>query len=91
MTQLYERVLQQDTPNEIPYELCETLSEQGLRKCLDVIIDEYDHFANNILSQGKEMFKNLVKTDGRSPLFGDQALEEGMFTQIVEPCASNTE
>jgi len=59
-----KRILQQAKPNEILTALFETLQENGLGRCIYGIIDEYDHFANNILSQGKEMFKDLVRTDG---------------------------
>ncbi len=59
-----QRILQEETPNDILNVLFDELNEKGLGKCLYVIIDEYDHFANNILSQGKDMFKDLVKTDG---------------------------
>lgn len=59
-----QHILQRETPNDILNALFDDINEKGLGKCLFVIIDEYDHFANNILSQGKEMFKDLVKTDG---------------------------
>ena len=59
-----QRILQQDKPNDILGELFDAVREKALGKCLYLIIDEYDHFANNILSQGKEMFKELVETDG---------------------------
>jgi len=58
------RVLKQERPNDLLGGLFQTLHDQGLRKSVYVLIDEYDHFANNILAQGKEMFKELVKTDG---------------------------
>lgn len=59
-----KRIVDQEKPNDILNELFKTISEKGAGKCIYVIIDEYDHFANNLLSQGKEMFKDLVKTDG---------------------------
>jgi hypothetical protein len=59
-----QRILQREAPNDLLNALFDELNKKGLGKCLYVIIDEYDHFANNILSQGKEMFKDLVKTDG---------------------------
>ncbi len=59
-----ERILQQKKPNDLLRALFQKIEEKGLGKCVYVIVDEYDHFANNILSQGKEMFKELVKTDG---------------------------
>jgi hypothetical protein len=58
------RIVEQGKPNDILNELFKAVREKGLGKCIYIIIDEYDHFANNILSQGKEMFKDLVKTDG---------------------------
>lgn len=76
-----QRVVSRETPNDILYELFETLSEKGLAQCVYIIIDEYDHFANNILSQGKEMFKNLVKTDGYVRPFYE-ALKMGTETVI---------
>lgn len=57
-------ILQAEKPNEILTALFDCVREKGLGKSLYVIIDEYDHFANNILSQGKQMFKDLVRTDG---------------------------
>lgn len=51
-------------PNDMLNTLFVTLSTKGLTGQVYVIIDEYDHFANNILSQGKTMFKDLVRTDG---------------------------
>ena len=57
-------IAQQEKPNDILNALFKKLNEKGLQHGLYVIIDEYDHFANNILSQGKEMFKDLVRTDG---------------------------
>ncbi len=51
-------------PNDMLNYLFTALSKKGLFGCVYVIIDEYDHFANNILSQGKTMFKDLVRTDG---------------------------
>ena len=59
-----QRILHYEKPNDILYGLFSTLEEKGLGKCLYIIIDEYDHFANNLLSQGKDMFKDLVRTDG---------------------------
>lgn len=58
------RILSEKKPNDILTHLFISLSKKQNEKCLYVIIDEYDHFANNILSQGKEMFKDLVRTDG---------------------------
>ncbi len=60
----HQRIVQQPKPNEIVRELFDILDSHGLRSWVYIIIDEYDHFTNNILSQGKAMFKLLVKTDG---------------------------
>jgi hypothetical protein len=57
-------ILSEKKPNDMLTTLFTSLSKKQSKKCVYVIIDEYDHFANNILSQGKEMFKDLVKTDG---------------------------
>ena len=57
-------ILAQSKPNDIISALFDKIRRKGLGKCVYVIIDEYDHFANNLMSQGKEMFKDLVKTDG---------------------------
>ena len=75
-----QRIVQQEKPNDILNELFKTMGEKGLGKCIYVIIDEYDHFANNLLSQGKEMFKDLVKTDGYVRPFYE-ALKKG--TELV--------
>lgn len=58
------RITQQTRPGDILRELFDLLDAKTLKKRVFVVIDEYDHFANNILSQGKAMFKQLVKTDG---------------------------
>lgn len=57
-------ILGQSKPNDILSALFGTIRTKSLGKCVYVIIDEYDHFANNLMSQGKGMFKDLVKTDG---------------------------
>jgi hypothetical protein len=63
-------------PSDILNSLFETLRGKGIRKKIYVIIDEYDHFANNILSQGKSVFKDLVRTDGYVRPFYE-ALKQG--------------
>lgn len=75
------RIVAQEKPNNILNELFKTFLEKGVRKDLYVIIDEYDHFANNLLSQGKEMFHDLVKTDGYIRPFYE-ALKKGTETVI---------
>ncbi len=78
-------------PNDIVYELFEVPREQGVGKSVYVIIDEYDHFANNLLSQGKEMFKLLVQTDGYVRPFyealkmGTERVVDRMFITGVMP------
>ncbi len=59
-----KRILEQRKPNDVLSALFDNIEKKGLSGSVYVIIDEYDHFANNLLSQGKEMFKDLVKTDG---------------------------
>jgi hypothetical protein len=59
-----KKILEQRKPNEIISALFDKIEKKGLSGCVYIIIDEYDHFANNLLSQGKDMFKDLVKTDG---------------------------
>jgi hypothetical protein len=76
-----QQILQRETPNDILNALFDDINEKGLGKCLYVIIDEYDHFANNILSQGKEIFKDLVKTDGYVRPFYE-ALKKGTESVI---------
>ena len=44
--------------------IIDRLKEKGIQKKLLVLIDEYDHFANNIFGQGKQHFAQLVKTEG---------------------------
>ena len=51
------QILTRSTPNDILTALFTELKGKGLGGCVFVVIDEYDHFANNILSQGKAMFK----------------------------------
>ncbi len=60
----HKHVLSCQKPNDMLISLFSIIKAKGMDKCVYVIIDEYDHFANNILSQGKEMFKELVQTDG---------------------------
>jgi len=57
-------IVQSEKPNDILNELFKKVREKELGQCMYVVIDEYDHFANNLLSQGKDMFKDLVQTDG---------------------------
>lgn len=59
-----EDILKCDKPNDLLNVLFQKLREKGLENRLYVIIDEYDHFANNLLAQGKDLFKELVETDG---------------------------
>lgn len=68
-------------PNEILNGLIETLRGKGTGKKIYAIIDEYDHFSNNILSQGKAIFKELVKTDGYVRPFYE-SLKQGAETVI---------
>ena len=58
------QILSSSKPNDMLTALFTELKGKGLGQCVFVVIDEYDHFANNILSQGKAMFKELVRTDG---------------------------
>ncbi len=57
-------IVTQPKANDILDILFKTVKKEGLGKSIYVIIDEYDHFANNLLSQGKTLFKDMVKTDG---------------------------
>jgi len=59
-----KQILESREPNDILSALFRIIEEKDLGKCVYVIIDEYDHFANNLISQGREMFKDLVGTDG---------------------------
>ncbi len=75
------RILHNTKPNDLLRALFRKIAEKGLEKCVYVTIDEYDHFANNILSQGKQMFKDLVKTDGYVRPFYE-ALKKGTETVV---------
>ena len=59
-----EQILQPKKPNELLTDLFQAIREQGLGQCVYVLIDEYDHFANNLLAQDKTLFQDLVRTDG---------------------------
>ena len=59
-----KHILAQSEPNDILTALFDKIRGRDMGRCVYVIIDEYDHFANNILSQGKENFKDLVGTEG---------------------------
>ncbi|MDM8527410.1 AAA family ATPase [Anaerolineales bacterium HSG24] len=74
-------ILAQPTPNDILSALFDKIAEEDLGKCVYIVIDEYDHFANNLMSQGKEMFKDLVKTDGYVRPFYE-ALKKGAETVV---------
>lgn len=74
-------ILNHQTPADMMTALFQYLAETGLEKCVYVTIDEYDHFANNLLSQGKQMFKDLVRTDGYVRPFYE-ALKEGTETVV---------
>lgn len=87
-----ERIVEQpEKPNELLTALFDAIRTKGLGKCVYVVIDEYDHFANNILSQGKEMFKDLVRTDGYVRPFyealkkGTESVVDRMFITGVMP------
>jgi len=60
----YEQIMAGKKPNDLLTGLFNILKRKGLMKSVFVTIDEYDHFANNLLSQDKNLFKDLVKTDG---------------------------
>ena len=75
------QIIEQEKPNDILTALFRKIEEKKLGKCIYVIIDEYDHFANNILSQGKDMFKDLVKTDGYVRPFYE-TLKQGTETVV---------
>ena len=77
----YDFVMAGQKPNDLLTGLFNCLKRKGLGKCVYVTIDEYDHFANNLLSQGKEMFKKLVQTDGYVRPFYE-ALKKGTETVI---------
>ncbi|GAK54211.1 AAA-ATPase-like protein [Candidatus Moduliflexus flocculans] len=78
-------------PNDLLKALFQKIMDRGFGKCVYVVIDEYDHFANNILSQGKEMFKDLVRTDGYVRPFyealkaGTEQVVDRMFVTGVLP------
>lgn len=76
-----QRILSCSKPNDVLNALFSTLSKKGLSGSVYVIIDEYDHFANNILSQGKNMFKDLVRTDGYVRPFYE-SLKKGTETVV---------
>jgi hypothetical protein len=76
-----DRILKQAKPNDMLSDLFSSIEKKQLGKSVYVIIDEYDHFANNILSQGKEMFKDLVRTDGYVRPFYE-ALKKGTETVV---------
>lgn len=58
------RILSQPTAETMLSAWALSLQMQSLHHKVFVLIDEYDHFANNILTQGKEVFHQLVHTDG---------------------------
>jgi len=74
-------ILEQSEPNDVLSALLDKIAEENLGKCVYVIIDEYDHFANNLISQGKENFKDLVGTDGYIRPFYE-ALKKGTETVV---------
>lgn len=76
-----QRIVQKSKPNDILRELFDLLETRGLNASVYVIIDEYDHFANNILSQGKTIFKDLVRTDGYVRPFYE-SLKKGTKTVV---------
>ena len=76
-----QRIIQQPRPNDMLREFFAILESHGTGPCVYAIIDEYDHFANNILSQGKTMFKDLVKTDGYVRPFYE-SLKKGTETVV---------
>ncbi len=76
-----QHIVRQSMPNDILTALFQNITEKGLGKCVYVTIDEYDHFANNLLSQGKQMFKDLIRTDGYVRPFYE-ALKKGAETVV---------
>ena len=59
-----QAILAQSRPNELLSALFQYLRLRGVSEKVYVLIDEYDHFANNILSRDKTLFKDLVRADG---------------------------
>ncbi len=81
-TEQVAQILIGEKPNDLVSALFQKVMDNGLGKCIYVIVDEYDHFANNILSQGKEMFHDLVRTDGYVRPFYE-ALKKGT-EQVID-------
>ncbi len=75
------RILGLQKPNDILGALFDHVRGKDPGPCIHVVIDEYDHFANNILSQGKEMFKDLVKTESYARPFYE-TLKKGTETVV---------
>ena len=59
-----ESIRNKSTPSSIIDTLITIMKKKNIIKEMMVLIDEYDHFANNIFGQGKQHFAQLVKTEG---------------------------
>ena len=55
----------EDESEDILDNLCKAFSLQKQDEKIYVIIDEYDHFANELLSFHTEQFKDLVSKNGK--------------------------
>jgi len=86
-----DEILSKQKPGDLLTALFGILRKKGMERSVYVLIDEYDHFANNILSQGKEMFKDLVRTDGYVRPFyealkkGTESVVDRLFITGVMP------
>ncbi len=76
-----KHILAHSEPNDTLTALFDKIRRKDMGRCVYVIIDEYDHFANNLLSQGKEDFKDLVGTEGYIRPFYE-ALKKGTKTVV---------
>lgn len=61
-----QTILAETKPNELVNALFQKMTINGndVAEKIYVLIDEYDHFANNLLAQDKSSFQDLVRSDG---------------------------
>ncbi len=71
-----QAILSNHKPNDLLNALFQRMRLNSVAEKIYVLIDEYDHFANNLLAQDKTLFQDLVRTDGYvRPFF--EALKRG--------------
>ena len=78
-----ERVMELESPPTVIQYLFDVINEQKIEQKIYVLIDEYDHFANELLAFDFSNFKNIVSKNGFVRKFYEM-LKEGTSDGIID-------